>query len=286
VDALVESSVPVVILKGGHTAYGYFPEPAIRPASDLDLLVPHDFSAHAEVALAKCGLECAGRGRRDSTWKRPGSASEPRSMWLVHADDPWTVDLHSSLDFSAAPGAATVRFDSADPIGTSDPWPLDAEAGALSQPLLLLYLAVHAGGGLHNLTLLRLIEIVLVARRDVASGRLSWDDVLQLGASTNALGPAYPALRLADKLAPGTIPAAVLDISAELAPPRARRIVDALEPANAQRVDRASIAEHFMWVRGFPGWCRQLAADVAPTSEFWSTYQRRAYQLLRGEVSR
>ena len=81
--------------------------------------------------------------------------SEPRSLWLAHADDPWCVDLQSSLDFSAGPGAMIVRFDFADPIGTSDPWPLNPEAGALSQPLLLLHLAVHASGGLHSLTLLR-----------------------------------------------------------------------------------------------------------------------------------
>lgn len=286
VDALVEGGVPVVVLKGGHTAHSYFPEPATRPASDLDLLVPYDFSAHAEVTLAKCGLVCATRGRRDSTWNRPDSSNEPRSMWLVHADDPWKVDLHRSLDFSASPGAATVRFDSADPIGTSDPWRLNPEAGTLSQPLLLLHLAVHAGGGLHNLTMLRMIEIVLVVRRDVRSGRLSWHDVLEAGASTKALGPAYPALRLAEKLAPGTIPQTVLDISAELARPRARSIVDTLDPANAQRVDRASIAEHFMWVAGLSGWCRQLASDMAPRSEFWSVYERRAYQMLRGRLSR
>jgi hypothetical protein len=286
VEALVASGVPLVVLKGGHTAYAYFPEPATRPVSDLDLLVPPDFSAQAEVAIAKYGLACAARGRRDSTWTRPDLPSEPRSVWLVHADDPWSVDLHSSLDFSASPGAPLVRFDSADPIGTSDPWPLDSEAGALSQPLLLLHLATHASGGLHSLTLLRMVEIVLVVRRDTESGRLSWDEFLQLGAATGALGAAYPALRMAEKLAPRTIPSAVLDISTELVRPRARKIVDKLVPATAQRIGRASIAEHFMWVGGFSGWCRQLASDVAPGSQFWSIYERRAYQMLRGQLSR
>lgn len=286
VSALVESGVPVVVLKGAHTAHCYFPEPATRPSSDLDLLVPADFSAQAEVALARRRFECVSRSRRDSTWKLPGSPDQPRSLWLVNADDPWSVDLHSSLDFSASAGAPLVRFDSADPIGTSDRWPLDAEAGALSQALLLLHLAVHAGGGLHNLTLLRMVEIVLVVRRDVESGRLSWRDFLELGASTNALGPAYPALRMAEKLAPDTIPASVLEICAEVAQSRVRAIVDKLEPGSAHRVDRPSIAEHFMWVGGFSGWCRQLASDLAPRSGFWSIYERRAFQLLRGPVNR
>lgn len=286
VSELVGDGVPVVILKGAHTAHAYFPDSATRPASDLDLLVPRDFTAQAEVSLAKRGLQCMARNRRDSSWKRADSPIEPRSLWLAHADDPWCVDLQSSLDFSAGPGARTVRFDSVDPIGTSDPWPLNPEAGALSQPLLLLHLAVHASGGLHSLTLLRMIEIIFVVRNDIPSRRLNWDEFLHLGAVTNALGAAYPALRMAEMLAPRTIPAAVLSICAEIAPPRARMIVDRLEPATAQRVDRASIAEHFMWVSGLSGWYRQLTSDLVPGSEAWAIYEKRAYRLFRGRISR
>ena len=274
VSELVGDGVPVVILKGAHTAHAYFPEPATRPASDLDLLVPFEFAAQAEVSLAKRGLQCMARNRRELSWKRADSPSQPRSLWLAHADDPWCVDLQSSLDFSAGPGARIVRFDSADPIGTSDPWPLNPEAGALSQPLLLLHLAVHASGGLHSLTLLRMVEIILVVRSDIDNGRLNWDEFLHLGAATNALGAAYPALRMAEILAPRTIPATVLSISAEIASPRARMIVDKLEPSTAHRVDRASVAEHFMWVSGFSGWCRQLASDIMPGSESWAIYER------------
>ncbi|HEX3422615.1 MAG TPA: nucleotidyltransferase family protein [Sphingomicrobium sp.] len=286
IGALVQSAVPVVVLKGGHTADAYFPDRATRPASDLDLLVSSDCSGRAEIALLNCGLECRIRDRRNSTWQYRGPSHEPRSLWLVHRDDPWSVDLHSSLDFSASAGAPLVRFDSAEPIEKSSAWPLDSDAGVLSEPLLLLYLAVHAGGGLHSLTLLRMIEIVLVVRKDIASGRLSWDEFLQVGTAMNGLGSAYPALCMAEKLAPGTIPSRVLEISAELARRRTRKVVERLEPASAHRVDRTSVAEHFMWVRGFSGWCRQLASDVAPKSEFWSIYEQRAYRLLRGQLTR
>jgi hypothetical protein len=286
VSALIDDGVPVVVLKGAHTAHAYFPDPATRPASDLDLLVPPDFSAQAEVGLAKQGLGCAARSRGEASWRHPDSAQGPKSLWFVHADDPWSVDLRTSLNFTASPGATLARFESADPIETSDPWPLNPEAGVLSQPLLLLYLAAHAGGGLHSLTLLRMVEIVFVVRKDIESGRLAWDDFLHLGAVTNALGATYPALRMAEKLAPGTIPSTVLEICAEIAPPRARTIVDKLEPATAHRVDRASVAEHFMWVGGVSGWFRQLASDIAPGSEFWPIYQKRMYRLIRGRVSR
>src|SRR5581483_5708570 len=63
--ALADCGVPVVVLKGGHTAYSYFPDPATRPSSDLDLLVPRDSAAQAEVALAKARLECAARSKHE-----------------------------------------------------------------------------------------------------------------------------------------------------------------------------------------------------------------------------
>ena len=286
VAALVDAGVPVVVLKGGHTAGAYFPDRATRPMSDLDLLVPPDSAPAAEVALATLGLECAGRAKRESSWVHADERREPRSIWHVHSDDPWSVDLHSSLDFSAGAGAPLVRFDFAEPIETSEPWTLNEGAGVLAEPLLLLHLAVHASGGLHSLTLLRMIEIVLVARQDFGAGRVSWDEFLHLGALTNALGAAYPALDMAEKLLPGTVPTHVLKICSEIAPTRARAIVDKLEPATVHRVERASIAEHFMWAAGFSGWARQLASDLAPRSAFWPIYQARAYRLLRGRVSR
>jgi len=286
VSALVECGVPVVVLKGGHTGPSYFPDPATRPAADLDLLVPRDSAAQAEVALARLGLECAGRRPRESSWISPTAKREPQSLWLVHEDDPWPIDLHSSLDFAAGPGAPLARFDTAEPIETSEPWRLDDSAGVLSQPLLLLHLAVHASGGLHSLTLLRMIELVLVIRKDAANGRLSFDEFLHFGALTKALGAAFPALLMAERLAQGTIPLNVLGICAELAPPRARALVGKLDPASAHRVDRASISEHFMWVAGVSGWARRLAADLAPGSDFWPIYQARAYRVLRKRVSR
>ncbi|MGN6850289.1 MAG: nucleotidyltransferase family protein [Sphingomicrobium sp.] len=286
VSALVECGVPVVVLKGGHTAHSYFPDAATRPASDLDLLVTRDSAAQAELALARSGFGCTGRYPRESSWMCSDVGREPRSLWLIHEGDPWSVDLHSSLDFSAGPGASLVRFDSADPIETSEPWPLDDSAGVLSQPLLLLHLAVHASGGLHSLTLLRMVELVFVARQDVASRLLAWDEFLHMGAQVNALGAAYPAISMAERLAPGTFPPRVLEICAELAPRRVSAVISKLTPASAHRVERASIAEHFMWVAGVSGWTRQLASDLALSSDFWRIYEARAYRLLRGRVSR
>ena len=282
VACLSASGASPIILKGGYTAHRYFPEPATRPASDLDLLVRPDRQKQAEAALTQAGLECVSRGRRESTWTLSGSAREPRSLWLVRADDPWSVDLHHSLDFAAGPGAPALRLDAAEPF--------DECAGALRQPLLLLHLAVHASGGLHSLTLLRMIEIILVARRDFGDDPVAWDEFAATAIRANGLGAAFPALLMCEQLAPGTIPACVLDASAKVAPRRAKAIVENLDPATVQRVDRNSVAEHFMWVTGLRALLRQLRSDIAPhrgsAQSVWSIYEVRANRLLHGRVTR
>jgi hypothetical protein len=143
-------------------------------------------------------------------------------LWLAHADDPWSVDLHSALDFAATPGADIVRLDRAKPFDSVEPWAVEPSARVLSQPLLLLHLAAHAGGGLGSLTLLRMVEIILVIRRDLAGDRLDWADFLAVAAQTGGLGAAYPALTMCDMLAPGTIPEDVVDACGEAMPRRAR----------------------------------------------------------------
>lgn len=287
VSALTARTIPVIVLKGGATAYRYFPEPETRPASDLDLLVPFDWSHAAEAVLADAGLASIGRDARETTWSSPRERREPKSLWLVHGEDPWSVDLHSSLDFAASPGAATVKLDRGDPFNATEPWALEPSGRVLSQPLMLLHLAVHASGGLHSLTLLRMVEIVLAIRQDVASGRLDWDEFMALAAQTGGLGAAYPALTMCDMLAPGIIPERVVDACGEAMPSRARAVVDLLEPATAHRVNRASLAEHFMWVTGPDGWFRQLRSDLMPgTAALRRVYEARFYRLLRRPITR
>lgn len=286
VGRLVDKSIPVVVLKGGHTALSYFPEAATRPTADLDLLVPRSQERWAKSELATAGFRCTGGTIRESTWIPEDSPCEPRSIWLAHADDTWSVDLHNSLDFTAGPGARHVRFDRADPFLNAVPWEENASGRALRQPLQLLHLAVHAGGGLHSLTLLRIVELILVIRRDTERGALSWDEFLRLGMLCDGLGAAYPALAMSEKLVGGTVPPSVLQRCRDAAPIAVRAIVDRLEPAFAQRLDRTSIAEHFMWVSGISGWVRQLGSDLVPRHSMRNIYEARAYRLLRGTITR
>ena len=285
VALLAKEGVRQIILKGGHTAFAYFPDPATRPASDLDLLVPANQAPKAETAIMLGGLGCVSRTKRDSTWALLKERREPRSVWLAHAEDPWSVDLHHSLDFSAVAGAQLVHLDQVDPFGTAVDWPCDHRAKALSQPLQLLHLAVHASGGLHNLTLLRIVELILVVKQDQERGRVSWKRFLEVGEQARGLGAAYPALQMSEKMLPGIIPEEVLRHCKEAAPKAVRAFVQKLEPASAQRLQHSSIAEHFMWVSGVSGWARQLVSDLIPAHSMRSIYQARAYRLLRGTIS-
>ncbi|HEU4962013.1 MAG TPA: nucleotidyltransferase family protein [Sphingomonas sp.] len=274
------AGVAVVPLKGISTT-AYFPAPGTRPMADIDLLVGARDLTTAEAVLAVAGFSAGRRGRRETTWRRPDAATAPHTLMFLHQDDPWSIDLHHSLDQPVAAGLPPIAFDAAEPMANGAPRGLD-------QPLLLLHLATHAGGGLHNLSLLRLAELHFVARSDAAAGRLSWPAFVQLGNAIGALGYAYPALRLCEDLAPGTIPAEVIERCAAAAPARVVRVVDRLTPATAQRVEGSSIAEHFMWARGWAGLSRQLAADLVPAAaswrRFWAIHERRVWQVLRGQV--
>ena len=286
---LVRHRIPVLLLKGAHTAGEYFPEPATRPASDVDLLVAEAHAAAAGDLLQAAGFQIASRAERESSWRLNGVATEPRSLMFAHADDPWSIDLHNSLDHVVAAGAPIAGLDLLRPFDHVRKWQPLPDASVLDQPILLLHLAIHAGAGLHNLTLLRLVELHLVIRQDMSSGRLSWSDFLAEGQRAGLLGFAYPALRLCEKLAPGTVPHFVLDQCADAAPAGVRHVASTLQPADAQRIGRVSIAEHFMWSTNWRSHVRQLAYDISLPKvswrKSWGIYERRAWQLLRA-VSR
>ena len=290
-DVLGNAGILVTVLKSMHTAREYFPEPAMRPAADIDLAVPKEDLAAAERALIDAGytLERRQPRPRQSTWVPPGAPTQLRSLALVHADDPFTLDLHASLDRDFF-GIRTVRFGPLD--AATRPWPeLHHAARALTQPLLLAYLAVHASQGLHNLTLLRLVEIVRVARADAAAGRLRWPELIAWLERADALRFAYPALELAERLAPGTVDPDARAALAAAATPRMARVLADLRPADAQRPERLSIEERLMWARSPVEHVRRALYMLWPLwigaspRELRRLYAERLHRLLRRAVS-
>jgi hypothetical protein len=193
------------VLKGGHTARHCFEEPGVRPMADLDVYVGSALMAVAEGALAAAGFEEVAGGRlarpRRSGWRLPGAPVGVRSLLLVHADDGYVIDLHGTLDIDffgvrtvafGEPGAAQLtpawrggdsaaersRPEAARPDQQAPLPGLPEGTSVLAEPLLAAHCAVHAGHGLHGLTLIRLVELALAAasrpaftRRVVRAGR-------------------------------------------------------------------------------------------------------------------
>jgi hypothetical protein len=289
VRELLDRGVPVTVLKGAHTGLDYFPEPGVRPASDIDLLIDPADAETAEEVLTGLGLVPYSRTERECSWRPADGPAQPRSLTHVHQDDPWSVDLHTSLDLVVSAGAPLAELDRLHPMCSARRWGPEPRAAVLDQPLLLLHLAVHAGSGLQNLTLLRLVELGLVIRQDLASEALDWRGFLEAGGRAGLLGYAYPALNLADQLWPGATPGWVLERCAAEAPAGVRRVVGRLAPATAQRIERGSLQEHFMWTSGWAERMRQLAADLVPAAGSWRElmwiYERRAWSLIRGRLT-
>jgi hypothetical protein len=181
----------------------------------------------------------------------------------LEAGDPWSLDLHVSLDVPGPPGSLPARL--SERQDETEPWPPFPAASQLAAPMLLLHVAAHAGSGFHSLTLLRLFEVVLVARKGSRENEGFWRHFTAVGEATGGLAFAYPALALARRLSPDAIPSGIVDRCRRHAPARVAALVEELRPATAHRIAAPSLREHFAWTHGVGGWLRRLADDVVPS---------------------
>jgi len=292
-----ERSIEVLVLKGTDTAYRYFPEPGTRPSADLDLLVaPHDIAA-AGTVLRNLGFAEEGPGHGDryrSTWSPPG-VDGIRSLELAHADNPWSVDLHMSLDREMFPDRP-MTFGTPSPT----PGPRDGEVWqefsrpvwVLREPLLLAYLAAHTSSHFYAITLVRLVELVLVARRDFRAD--NWPAFADLVRRTATGRFVFPALYLAEQLAPGTIDPLALEEVAAAAPRRLRKLVRATTPASAQRLHPYPFSERFVWATSLKEVLLELAwphvgdRRASPRrflAHQWERIRKRLRRFLRSRTS-
>lgn len=282
-DGLAERGRRALLLKGVHTGPVYFPEAGARTAADIDLAVAGaDEGSIAEV-LTRLGYRASPRRgqrhRRD--WFLPGEGG-PFSLELTHASNPIRIEVHTSLDrdfsgirsFSFSPWEERLR----------QPWPDHPAADVLAQPLLFVYLATHASDELHRLQLLRLIELALVARRDLAS---NWAAAGQLIRTLGAGRFIYPALALTERLVPGTVDPDVLRDCVQAAGPRLERAVARIRPAHAHRLEALSLGDRFMFARSPADVLRGTAYLLWParSRSIGAVYAERVWRLLGGRIS-
>jgi hypothetical protein len=254
-----DGMIPIVF-KGTVTARRHFPEPGTRPTSDIDLLIePRRFAAAAAV-MRRAGFVETAQTWKSTTWMLPEACRTVRSLEMDHAENPWSIDLHHSVDYQYFRGVWARYGDL--------PWSHakgDAVAGhevrCFAQPLLAAHLAQHASLLSQHLRLIRVVELVLVLRHDLASGTLDWNSLSELLSGSGLWRFVYPAFESAERLAPG-----LLD-------PRFRQQLSASATSGTRRiVERAAadgwggwtdpglqrVAEHLAWSRGL----RELALNV------------------------
>jgi hypothetical protein len=252
--ALRAERVTPTILKGMHTAWVYFPEPGTRPMADVDLLIDEAALPAARRALTAAGLSAVSTVWGRITWRPPGD-HVPLSLEMTHADDPWELDLHRSLDRWFV-DTVPARLG---PVGPGDVVTLEtgpAGARGLAQPLLTALLALHVSDHFEMTALARLVELAWVMRRDRETGALQWGALLERLRATGASAFVYPAFELTEKLLPGTVDATFRAAIRDDAPAAVRRAVDRTEPAGAMRMYARSLDTRFIWLNG---WRSRLA---------------------------
>ncbi|HEX3868273.1 MAG TPA: nucleotidyltransferase family protein [Gemmatimonadaceae bacterium] len=265
IDALVARGIVPVVLKGMHTSRAYFEEPGVRRMSDVDLLIPPDRTADAEAALASIGFRPEGAPLRPykRDWLGPGVNPHLASIELAHEQSRWFVELHASLDRVFHPGAVArldllrsqvERFELA---GRS--------LAALAPAPLLIALACHCSQELDGVRLLRLYEIVRVAREARRTQRLDWDELAGMLRRTGAARYTFPAFSLVNALAPNTIDERVISLGRDASTWASRHTVERLVPAGGS-LDERGVIRQVMWTRGPVAIGQRLLRNLWPAS--------------------
>jgi hypothetical protein len=244
--ALASAGVEATVIKGMHTARALFPEPGTRPMTDVDVVVDPARIPAAEGALAAAGfvrLDVAYQRRPyHADWRPAGEEVQLRSLMLTHRDDPLTVNLQD--EFDRHPASGRVRLGTPGAADTGAMPGVRTPARVLAGPFLIAQLAAHAGEEREMLLLVRLVELVLAMQ----------------GADTDALRAflharrvahhVYPALALAERLAPGTLDPRFLAWMEAESGARVRAAVAALDLAMLQRMDARVAGGRSLTVRG------------------------------------
>ncbi|MFL5320840.1 MAG: nucleotidyltransferase family protein [Myxococcaceae bacterium] len=202
--AFAEAGVRPVVLKGYALGARTYPDPLLRPTSDVDVLVRSDELALCEAALLKLGLQ--------------PQAEEQRTYAREH---------HHHLSYSGPAGLVELHFRPIAGFGASIEWedlqaPLwnDLEGSPLSYLAPedeLTYLGVHAA----QHAFARVSWLYDLRRFVGAHPELDWEKVVALASRTGFAVPLWSALTSAERCFDAEIPPHVLR---ELSPslPRAR----------------------------------------------------------------
>lgn len=186
-----------LILKGPTVARTIYPDPALRPYSDIDLLVPRAETEHAALTLARSGyVERPFQAEVARRRRAPRSAASFHRLF-VDGTGRMLIELHGdSLQIGIWPAREEHRWRRARPL------PGIPDALMLGPEDQLLQLAVH----LHRHGLSRLIwlkDLDLLARTP-----LDWDLVVRDARAEGVTGSVWLSLETAARILGTPRPAA------------------------------------------------------------------------------
>jgi hypothetical protein len=288
-SALVTAGMTPAVIKGFDTAYRYFPEPGIRPVSDVDVVITPEQVQRAEAVLAAAGFTGDQVIERPykRKWHPPGADGGLGSLEFWHADSPWQLDLHDAASFWELTRFG-IQLDH--PLEQSVPWDaLGVPLRVPPPPLMVVVLAAHLSTELSVTRLIRLVELALVIRRERAQGALDWSVVEGLVDRVGAQRFVYPAFALVQQLAPGTVDEGMLARLRQASTRVGRHVVDQLTPASPILEERVSLSRRLMFASGPVEFLRRLALMVAPVPGSVRTnlqvYHSRLRRLLTARVT-
>lgn len=223
--ACTKEKIDVLALKGALLAATAYPDPALRPMNDIDLLFRPEALDRVGLLLEHLGYQgkhkTADQGpgitKHLSTYRRPGNAGVTPNPYLSAGGDR-TVEPHGCLEESwfglkvdVTPGV----WERAVPISL-----YDQPAYRLSAADMLLHLAVHAAfhvmmGASIFVQLYDLGRVI-----DTWTAELDWNCLLGLARSARAEPFAYAGLFWAARVYGATVPEAVLAELDRACPPQ------------------------------------------------------------------
>ena len=232
--ALLAAGAPALLIKGQDFAENIYPDPLLRPTSDIDIIVPLDRLDEVEAVAAQSGFALHPSQRDDEQLER---------KWIHVRHAMLMLEIQGNLVH--APGLRSVLS-----LGFDELCP-DGDPASAARPSARLAIAgVHAASS-HHFELLRLVVDVLQAARRLegAAEEQALADLVDRSGIRLAL---VAALDLADRLYDDTQCRA---LAAALSPVRFRRAARLLIDA---RVVMAMETEE----RALQSWRRSLFREL------------------------
>ena len=238
-DAAAGAGIPFMPLKGAILALDYYPTPALRPMSDLDLLV-------RAADLEGMGRLLAGLGYREVD--RPPSSVEDRWLDRASQENQWVASRHGLsvlVEYRAEPMEPAVAqladldrtFSAALGQHAAAIWTRAQPAPAglrMSPEDLLLHVAAHLAARHADFRLIWLHDVARIVTRHAAD--FDWKYVCASAVRLRVAGPVRAALQAAARWIDAPVP--VADLERRLDSPGRSAM------ATVQRWEYRRLAEH------------------------------------------